>query len=317
MATLEFETARAFVLVMLAERRLQLSEQSTAAASQAERVIDERLAAGDVSGYAARRLRLEAARYAAQRAEATLALRTARQALASQLGLTGMASEQLVLDPGPEPLRSTSLRDMQSVAGVGLDSLLGIAERRRHEVQAAVLDAAAALAEARVVARDRFPLPVISAGYKGERVASGSGLPTTGLTGFVAGLSVPLPVFDRRTGAVSAAQADARRVSAEGDVVRRRIAREVADAVDALRSAEAQRAALAPHVGEETRLALRAVQAAYAEGEITLAEWLDAVRAWQEAESTFATLDADVVVRRAALARAIGLPLFPTPTTDR
>jgi len=83
----------------------------------------------------------------------------------------------------------------------------------------------------------------------------------------------------------------------------------VADAAGALAAAEAQVAALAPHVGEEARVAVRAVQVSYAEGEITLVEWLDAVRAYQDAESTFATLQAEVAVRRAALARAVGVSL--------
>ena len=83
-------------------------------------------------------------------------------------------------------------------------------------------------------------------------------------------------------------------------------------ALDALRAVEVQRAALAPHVGDDTRAALRAIQSAYAEGEATLTEWLDAVRAYQDAESTYATLQADAAVRRAALERAVGTPLFNT-----
>jgi hypothetical protein len=34
------------------------------------------------------------------------------------------------------------------------------------------------------------------------------------------------------------------------------------------------------------------------------------VRAYQAAEATFASLEADVLVRRAALERAVGAPLF-------
>ena len=91
--------------------------------------------------------------------------------------------------------------------------------------------------------------------------------------------------------------------------MRRRVAREVAEAYDAWRTAEEQRAALAPQLGAESRAALRAVQVAYAEGEVTLVEWLDAVRAYQEAESTFANLQAEVLIRRAALERAVGARL--------
>jgi len=76
-----------------------------------------------------------------------------------------------------------------------------------------------------------------------------------------------------------------------------------------VRAIDVQLEALRPQLGDQTRAAMRAVQAAYSEGEITLVEWLDAVRAYQEAESTYATLLAEAVVRRAALERAIGASL--------
>ena len=53
-----------------------------------------------------------------------------------------------------------------------------------------------------------------------------------------------------------------------------------------------------------------AFEAAYAEGEIGLLEWLDAVRAYQEAETTFVSLWAEYIARRAALERATGASLF-------
>ncbi|MGZ8378006.1 MAG: TolC family protein [Gemmatirosa sp.] len=323
-AQLDFDVARAYALAVGADRRAALAEQSVAAFLEAQRVSDRRLAAGDVSGYAARRLRLEAARYAATRAAAALDQRSTRVTLASLMGLPGTAADSLTLP--------TAMVDVSEGAGAvaalwtaPLDSLVRVAERGRAELRVAASDAAAAAAEARRAARERVPVPVLSAGYKGERVA-GTGAPgaagsTSGFSGFVAGLSVPLPFFDRRAGAVDAAEAEARRVGAETDVVRRRVAREVAEAAAALAAVEAQRAALAPHLGDDARIAVRAVQASYAEGEITLVEWLDAVRAYQDAESTYATLQAEVAVRRAALARAIGLPvgapLLPTSSPDR
>jgi cobalt-zinc-cadmium efflux system outer membrane protein len=180
----------------------------------------------------------------------------------------------------------------------------------RAELLAARLEADAVAADARLVARERFPVPSIAAGYKGERVRSGATAPSLSLSGFLVGFSMPLPLFDRRAGAIAAADASARQASAEGDALQRRIAREIADAAGALRSADAERTLLLPYVGDEARLALRAVQAAFAEGEITLAEWLDAVRAWQETELALLTLDTDIALRRVALARALGLPIF-------
>ena len=92
---------------------------------------------------------------------------------------------------------------------------------------------------------------------------------------------------------------------------RRRAVREAADSYGALRAAETQLAALQPAVGAEAAAALRAAETAYAEGAITLVEWLDAVRAYQEAEASYAALQAEAIVRRAALERATGVALLP------
>lgn len=308
---LDLDVARAFALAIAADQRAQIAERTAASFTEAQRISERRLAAGDVSGYVVRRLRLEAARYAALRAAAELDRRASRIALASLMGLVVAEVDSLSL---PDDLAQLS----DTTRPPPLDSLLAIAQRSRSDLRAAALDAEAVAADARLVRRERVPTPTLGIGYKGESVTE----PTTGGTsahfsGFVAGLSMPLPLFDRRAGAVEAATAEARRAAAESDVVRRRVAREVADALDALRAAETQRVSLAPHLGEGARVAIRAVQASYAEGEITLAEWLDAIRAYQDAESTYVTLQAEVAVARAALVRAIGAPLTATSSLQR
>lgn len=311
------DVARAYAFAVAADQRAHLATQFATVVTEAQRVSDQRLAAGDVSGYAARRLRLEAARFAAVRAAAMLEQRHARVVLASMLGRPPAAADSLVL---PDDLSdaTTLLTNLIPREDVTLDSLIRLAGARRADVRAVQLEAAGRRADARVVARSRFPVPVLSAGYKGERVAGGP-VSTGGFSGFVAGVSVPLPLFDRRAGAVGAADATARVSDATVDALMRRVAEDVANAVDAMRGAEAQRRTLAPHMGDDARIALVAVQASYTEGEISLVEWLDAVRAYQDAQSSYATLLAEVTVRRATLAQALGLPLLPdtrAPGTD-
>jgi len=84
---------------------------------------------------------------------------------------------------------------------------------------------------------------------------------------------------------------------------------EVEQAWSAVLAAETQLEALRPQLGSEASAALAAAEAAYAEGEITLVEWLDAVRAYQEAEASYASLRAETVIQRAALERAVGTRL--------
>lgn len=292
---LDHDVTRAFAVAVAAERRATLARQAANAFGRARTVSQTRLAQGDVSGYANRRIQLEAARYGALLAEALLARRTARLVLAS-----------LVAAPTDRMLDGALMDDSARARTVTppLDSLRGLANRHRAELRAARLGADAAAAEARLAGRGRIPVPVLSAGLKNEQVVSGETF-----NGFVAGVSLPIPLWDRRRGTIDAAAADARRRVAEADVVRRRVAREVEEAAASLSAVEEQLAVLGPQLGAESRAALRAAEVAYSEGEITLLEWLDAVRAYQEAESTFATLSAESLVRRAALERAVGVSL--------
>ncbi len=124
--------------------------------------------------------------------------------------------------------------------------------------------------------------------------------------GFVAGVDVPVPLWDRRGGAVEAAEAEARRGAAELRRVRRRVVLDVERAWSDLRAVSEQLAALRPQLGPEAEAALLAAGAAYREGEIALVEWLDAVRAYYEAESIYTDLLADHLIGRAALERAVG-----------
>ncbi len=301
-AQLDFDVTRAYALALAADRRVSLADQATAAFAEAIRVSERRLAEGDVSGYANRRLKLEAARYATLRAEGVLAQRAARVALAALVQPAGadLRPSDVTLPDSMPPSR----------VEVSSDSLLARALRSRAELRVAALEADAAAADARLAQRERTPVPLLSAGLKTERVSAMSG-GSLGLNGLVVGMSIPVPVWDRRAGAIQAADAETRRRSTEIESQRRRIAREVADAIDAYRSADTQLALLAPHLGTESAASLRAVQVAYAEGEITLLEWLDALRAYREAEASHAALQAELIIRRAALERAVGTPTGP------
>lgn len=294
----DLEATRAYAQAVAADRRAALAAQAASIFGQAATVSERRLAAGDVSGYAARRVRLETARYAGLRVEALLARRAARAALMSLVSTS--PEEALALDV----VLADSLVTAASEPAA-LDSLRASALTGRSEIRVAALEAEVAAAEARLVSRERMPVPVISAGFKTEEAA---GSPQR-LNGFVAGVALPLPLFDRRRRAIEAAEADARRRDAEAEAVRRRVTREVTEARDALVTVREQLALLEPQLGGQAAAALRAAEVAYAEGEITLVEWLDAVRAYQEAEATYATLRADAIVRQAALERAVGASL--------
>jgi cobalt-zinc-cadmium efflux system outer membrane protein len=296
-ARVDYEVARSYASAVAAQRGATLAEAAAAAFERAGKVSTARLAGGDVSGYQHRRLSLEAGRYAALRAQALVVRDSAIQTLATLIGLadsTGHVGSLVLADTlTPAPLTQAP------------DSFVALALLRRPEVRGAMKEAEAGAAEARLARAERIPTPTLNGGFKHERLATGESL-----SGFVAGVSLPLPLWDRRGGAIEAASAEAARREAEVAGLQRQTAREVRTAFEAHQGLAAQLELLDAQLGEDARRAHRAAEAAYAEGEIGLLEWLDAVRAYQEAETTYATLWAEYITRRAALERATGASLF-------
>ena len=130
------------------------------------------------------------------------------------------------------------------------------------------------------------------------------------LSGFVAGVSLPLPLWNRGGGGVAAARADVSRQEVEIGRLRNQVTNEVEVAYAMHQLLAVQVTELSQQLGDEARKARNAAATAYAEGEIGLLDWLDAVRAYYEAESSYLTLWSESIARRAALERATGATLF-------
>ncbi len=292
-ARIDHDVTRAYTVAFATERRTSLAATAESAFTRAVRVSTARLADGDVSGYQHRRLSLEATRYSALRLAAVVSHDSAMGVLRSLLGSADAAAVPWVLvdtlQPAPVTLRT--------------DSLLGAA-LSRPDIRALMLESEAAVADARVARAERVPVPVLLGGFKREN--DGGAAP---LTGFVAGLSFTLPTWDRRTGGIAAATAESARRDADVASLRRQAALEVTTALAAHQSLAAQLSLLRPQLGDNATAALRAAESAFDEGEITLLEWLDAVRAYHDASTLYVTLWAEYVARRAALERAVGAPL--------
>ncbi|HEX9754607.1 MAG TPA: TolC family protein, partial [Gemmatimonadales bacterium] len=292
-ADVRYEVTRAYATAVAADQRAARAREAAEIFLRAKRITTERLASGDISGYSNRRIGLEAARYATVRAEADLAHQSARLTLATLLGAAGEPMLALALDEA-----------LATSPPPPLDSLQAKALAVRPELRAAEAETLASAADARTATREAFPGPLAGLGFKNERGAGGN----QDFNGFVLTVSVPIPVWDRRGAAASAFEAEGRVHASEITRLHREISREVELAWAALNTVEEQLAVIGPELGESSQAALRAAEAAYLEGEISLVDWLDAVRAYQEAESSFATLQAEFVIRRAALERAVGEP---------
>ena len=290
-ADLDVEVVHAWTGTVAAAQRAALAGRVLAAFDTAIRISAERLGAGDVSGYSHRRLQLEAARYAGWQTEARLQADAARRALA------------VLVDSAPSP--SFRLPDSLQVAPLALDTARFASAAGRPAVQAAAFTAAGAEQAATAVTKERIPIPTVVGGYKAEQMP---GDPDT-WTGFVAGLSFPLPLWDRRGAARDAAVATGEASRWQAAATQRGAERDLAVALDEVRAVEAQSEQLGRRLGGEARRAIEALQVSWEEGEISLLEWLDGVRAWHEAFDAYVALQAERIVRRANLARAAGRPV--------
>jgi cobalt-zinc-cadmium efflux system outer membrane protein len=249
-----------------------------------------------MSGYQHRRLALEAARYGALRVVATTARDSALHTLRTLIGWADSAPTRAFTVPEPA---------MPAPLGETADSLVTLALAQRPELSAARFDALTSAAEADLIAAGRVPTPTLSGGLKRERRATGEVA-----DGFVAGITLPVPLWDRRGGAMDAARAETARSEAEVETLRRLTEREVRIAFAAHQALQEQLGLLTTQLGQSAVLARQAAEAAYSEGEIGLVEWLDMVRAYQDAETMYTSLWAEYIARRAALERATGALLF-------
>ncbi len=291
---LGYRVIHAHALAIAADQRLNEATAVFEAFQLASERSARRYAQGDISGYERTRIELEAARYAGLHAQAVLEQRSARSTLAS-----------LIL---PEyerhAIHEIQLSDslpMPAIAG-SLESLQERALRQRAELRAAAFESQASWTEAELEKRKRIPTVVARAGYKTVSVADNS----ESADGFVLGLRVPLPLWDQSSGQIESRHAEARHSDAELQRMRRSLLLEVETAWHELNAVAEQIRALEPHLGSQAEAAVLAADTAYEEGEISLVEWLDAVRAHHEAKSTFATLLSTHIIRNAALERAVG-----------
>ncbi len=143
----------------------------------------------------------------------------------------------------------------------------------------------------------RFPDITATAGYKRQ---------SDGFSGAFLGLSVPVPLFDRRAGAVATSEAQIRASGERLELTRRQVQADLRKAIESYRSLQLRGVLLEEDIlGGDLDL-LEIAQVAYDAGEMTLLELLDAARALQDALSAEAKLRSDLWIAYYDLERAMG-----------
>jgi cobalt-zinc-cadmium efflux system outer membrane protein len=276
-----------------AQARADLARFAFVLADSAVAVTTEQVDAGDRSPVDQTRAEVARAEVGADAARADA---QRRAALARLAALFGAAPDFGAVAPLAEP-----------TPVLPLDTLLARLDRSpaltRFDAEAARRRAALRLEEAR-----RTPDPTVSAGYRqffggdGEDGGAGGAL--------VAGVSLPLPLFDRNGGAVEAARVRLGAVDAEREAARLDARAALLEAYGALDAAFAESEALRTGVLPGAEDVAARVEEGYREGKFALLDVLDAQRTLVAARTRYADARAAYARAAADVERITALPLF-------
>jgi cobalt-zinc-cadmium efflux system outer membrane protein len=300
---LGFEVRRAFLLAALAEGNLDRLEESARVVRQVEQAGQARFEEGDISDFDRQRLQIERARYEDLLARARLDLTQAGRDLTLLVSPDSIAANVILLPLQPlDSLAAPRVISVRDTAPPGT--------AKRPDVRAARAEVEAARHTLALAGRERIPDVTVSGGYKDQ---------ADGFHGAVIGLSVPIPLLDRNAGRIAEARAELSSALARADLVSRRAEMEIRRAWEtyrslALRIDQIDRDLLSGAVG-----LLETARVAYAEGEMTLVELLDAAEAYRASRELATDLHARYLIAIYDLERATGAPISQTtsPTEDQ
>lgn len=289
---LAFEVKRAFIQASAAEERAAVVGDVVTVFRVAEASGRRRYGEGDLSGYDARRLRIERARYENLGASAEINLRSRRLELASLiLPGDGEEASSLVAPAAPPEGLPPTLRELDE------DAAIGLALERRPDMRAAEAQIAAAEASIRYFSTFTGPDVTLTGGYKRQ---------SDGLDGYFLSVNVPLPTFDRGKGNLEASEAGLRAALARAELTRRTIANDVRRSLAAFASMSRRIDLIRTELLGEVDDLLRIARVSYSEGEMSLLALLDAAEAFRESQIMESELKAEFWIRYYDLERAIG-----------
>ena len=276
---------RAYLGAAEAERRVAVLERVADVFREAVEDAGIRREEGDLSGYELRRLKLERARLEQALAAARIERDAARRELAARVApgsdTVGLATRGL-----PEGRPPPVDREAAVTAALG-----------RPSVAAGRRSARAAEAEASAARLRRLPDLQLTGGYKTQ---------SDDFDGAVLGVSLSLPIFDRKSGEVQAAEARASAAETRLDLQRRRIRGEVLRALDRYRSVRRRSRVVGGDLLAPSEDLLEIARTAYDAGEMELVGLLDGADAFREARLTALELRAELWLAYRELVRAAG-----------
>ena len=281
-ADLVADLAAGVVAVQVAEQRKRLANEDTELVAEVLSAVERRLAVNAVGEADRMRAEVEAAEAAQERSSADLALAAALARLARRIGVALPADVQLVPWPTSAPPGRTALADLTRQ-----HPRLLAAERR---IAAARASADAARAGTR---------PDLTVGGFIER---DGGEDSAGVL-----LGIQVPLWNGNRAGADAARAGVAKALAEAERDQRDVIGAAEAAWDVWSQASTRAAAAKAKLLPTAERSLALAQAAYARGEGDLGDLLDARRTAARVRRQVVELDAEALLSRINLDRALAI----------
>ncbi len=278
-------TTAAFYAVLTAQERVGLSRELLSLARSFAGTVDARVEAGKVSPVEATRARMEVAAVRIRLIRATRELEVARVRLSAMWGAS-VADFRRASGELPRPVGRPDWAELTVLVRRTPDMLVLDEQQERSE---------------RVVALEKsFSIPDLTVAVGPRRFAE------TGGTAWVAGISMPLPVFDGNKGARRAAEFELESTRRQNQAARIEIETGLASVVQRLDAAAEIATALESEVVPAATSAFDAVEIGYSEGKFGFLDVIDAQRTLFDARSILLDSLAEYALARVDLERLIG-----------
>ncbi len=281
-------TKKAFVDVLVAQEQLALAEFMLAMAEAVRAAAEERVRAGKVPPLEETRAGIEVANARIARDRAQRDLETARKRLATSWGESRPGFKEVGGDLGA----IIEVPPLEELAAF-LDETPGVAQWAEEEAASKEL---LALAKA-----ERLPDLDISAGI--------SRFQEDGTYAGNAGLALPLPLFDRNTGGILAAQHRATRTEYERRAARLRVMTDLEEAYSRLATARAEALTIRAELLPGAQQAFDAARVGYREGKYGYLDVLDTQQTLGQVKARYLDVLGAYQQAAADVERVTGIPL--------
>ncbi len=282
---LTLELKRRYYGVALAQAQLQLAQELLKGFDDLVRLNEARYKQGEISGLEIARIKAERLRFFNDLLESQLLLNNSRAALLELLGSADLSAPVEAADSLEISGTMPSAEELQRLALENRPDF--VAEQQRLERNRSQLALEKSLA---------VPNVSPSFGYKRD----------FGLNTVYAGVSVPLPLFNRNQPGIARATADITRQNFELERVRLSVLRDVFEARQSFATQSQRVAAIERNYVPTVRRARDGAQQSYRLGELDLIGLLDAERVYRETLRTFNQALYDRRVALALLEAAVG-----------